>query len=134
MEAYVDTSAILALLDKRDPRNADAHAIWDGLVGDAELYCSSYTLIDSVALVQNRMGVPAVRDPVASIYPLLSIVWVTQDVHDAGVGALLAAGRRQLSLVDCVSFEVMRRQGVQRVFAFDPHFAEKGFEPLTPAA
>jgi len=35
-----------------------------------------------------------------------------------------------LSLVDCVSFEVMRRIGMNRVFCFDPHFEEHGFEVL----
>jgi uncharacterized protein len=41
---------------------------------------------------------------------------------------VLAAARRNLSLVDCVSFELMRRLGIRRVFCFDPHFAEQGFE------
>lgn len=40
---------------------------------------------------------------------------------------MLAANRRNLSLVDCVSFEVMRDLGVKDVFAFDPHFREHGF-------
>ncbi len=42
----------------------------------------------------------------------------------------VAAGRRQLSLVDCVSFEVMRRIGLNRAFCLDPHFEEQGFEVL----
>ncbi|MDP2857839.1 MAG: VapC toxin family PIN domain ribonuclease, partial [Bacillota bacterium] len=42
--------------------------------------------------------------------------------------ALLTAGRRNLSLVDCVSFDVMRRLGMEKAFAFDAHFAEQGFQ------
>ena len=38
--------------------------------------------------------------------------------------------RRQLSLVDCASFDIMRRLGLRDVFAFDPHFAEQGFRCL----
>ena len=41
--------------------------------------------------------------------------------------ALLAAQRRKLSLVDCVSFAVMRLRGSQVAFAFDQHFAEERF-------
>lgn len=48
-------------------------------------------------------------------------------IHDAAVSALLVASRRQLSLVDCVSFETMRRLAIQNTFALDPHFAEQGF-------
>jgi len=40
----------------------------------------------------------------------------------------LTAARRQLSLVDCISFEVMRRRGIKTAFTFDDHFAEQGFE------
>jgi predicted nucleic acid-binding protein len=38
-----------------------------------------------------------------------------------------SARRRDLSLVDCVSFEVMRRNGITRAFAVDRHFQELGF-------
>jgi predicted nucleic acid-binding protein len=42
-------------------------------------------------------------------------------------GAVLLAARLQLSLVDCASFEVMRRAGLREAFAFDAHFAASGF-------
>jgi uncharacterized protein len=45
------------------------------------------------------------------------------------VSALAAARRRDLSLVDCASFEVARRARARRAFAFDRHFVERGFEP-----
>ncbi len=46
------------------------------------------------------------------------------------MSALLTAGRRDLSLVDCVSFDSMRRQGVPDAFAFDQDFVEQGFRLL----
>ena len=62
------------------------------------------------------------------IYPLLSVEWVGGVLHESGVGSVLAAGRRRLSLVDCVSFEVMRQRGIRRAFAFDKHFGEQGID------
>ena len=50
--------------------------------------------------------------------------------HRAGVASVLAANQRRLSLVDCVSFEVMRRLGIREAFAFDAHFADQGFRCL----
>jgi predicted nucleic acid-binding protein len=38
------------------------------------------------------------------------------------------AHRRGLSLVDCTSFAIMRRQAITRAFHFDRHFQEQGFE------
>jgi len=46
----------------------------------------------------------------------------------AAAGVQLAARRRGLSLVDCASFEVMRRTGLRAAFAFDPHFEKFGYE------
>ena|GEM_PF-3548981 len=48
----------------------------------------------------------------------------------AGVSALLTSGREQLSLVDCVSFELMRQLGIRTAFTFDRHFEEQGFTCL----
>ena len=44
--------------------------------------------------------------------------------------ALLTANRRQLSLVDCISFEMMRRLEIKTAFTHDRDFAERGFECL----
>jgi uncharacterized protein len=46
------------------------------------------------------------------------------------MSAVLSAGRRKLSLVDCTSFEIMRQHAVRTAFAFDSHFEEQGFELL----
>jgi len=42
--------------------------------------------------------------------------------------ALLAANRRELSLVDVSGFHVMNTLGIRTAFAFDAHFKEYGFE------
>ena len=42
----------------------------------------------------------------------------------------LAARRREVSLVDRVSFEVMRRLGLTTAFAFDAHFNDFVFKVL----
>jgi uncharacterized protein len=38
---------------------------------------------------------------------------------------------RSLSLVDCVSFVVMRQMGLDTAFVFDRHFRNQGFHCLT---
>ena len=91
---------------------------------------TSYAVVEAFAVVQRRFGLDRVAVLDQEIYPVLSIQWVDEAIHKAGVAALLAAGRRPLSLVDCVSFETMRRRGIQQVFCFDPHFREAGFQVL----
>lgn len=62
------------------------------------------------------------------VFPLLQVEWVDEIGHREAVSAMLVAGRRELSLVDCSSFGTMRRLGIRKAFAFDEHFAEQGFE------
>lgn len=41
-----------------------------------------------------------------------------------------AVARKSLRLVDCVSFNLMRRSGIRQAFAIDEHFLEQGFQVL----
>jgi len=59
---------------------------------------------------------------------LLEVVWVGADLHAAAVAAHLQALRRRSSLVDHVSFELMRRRGLRTALALDRDFADAGFE------
>ena len=72
----------------------------------------------------------AVRDIDRTLVPLMRIVWVDAAFHTRAMAALLAAGRRKLSLVDCVSFEVMREGGITSAFTLDPDFRAQGFERI----
>jgi predicted nucleic acid-binding protein len=129
---FLDTSAILAVLVADDLQHAEADAIWRRLLASDEKLCSTnYVLIETFALVQRRLGMEAVRATEREIVPLLAVYWMSSEAHQASVEAFLASSRRSLSLVDCSSFEVMHRQGLQRAFAFDKHYAEQGFELLT---
>jgi len=128
MTIYVDTAALYAILDADDANHAAARDVWVDLVNrQEELLCSNYVLVESFALVQHRLGIAAVRAVQEDIVPLLSIFWVDRAIHQAGISALLTAGQRRLSLVDCVSFVCMRQLGIGTAFTFDQHFADQGF-------
>jgi predicted nucleic acid-binding protein len=126
---FIDTSALYALLDADDRQHAQARDAWISLLqaGD-HLLTSNYIIIETAALIQNRLGIEAVRAFYEVVLPMIHVEWIDPIIHQSGVTALLTAGRRRLSLVDCVSFELMRRLGIRCAFAFDTHFAEQGFE------
>lgn len=131
MSVFVDTSALFAVLDADDQFHQRARAVWTNFLERGEdLITTSYVLIETFALVQHRLGMEAVRILEEDILPVIHVQWVTEADHWAGVIALLSANRRQLSLVDCVSFLIMRRLNLKTAFTFDPHFTEQGFEVL----
>jgi uncharacterized protein len=129
MTLFVDTSALYAVLDAADGHHAAARQVWQDLVAGGEtLLCHNYVLVEIIALIQNRIGLDGIKTFHEDILPVLTVQWVDDQMHHASAAALLIANRRQLSLVDCVSFETMRRLGLRSVFAFDAHFKEQGFQ------
>jgi predicted nucleic acid-binding protein len=131
MSVFLDTSAIVAVIDRTDANHAKADRFWRSvLAGEEPLVTSNYVIVETFALVQHRIGLEAVRDLTRDVLPVLTIRWLGEEQHVAATAAVLAAGRRRLSLVDCTSFEVMKDLGIRRCFAFDPHFREQGFECL----
>ncbi len=131
MRVFIDTSAFYALLDRDDQHHLGAKKLWiDILKGENTFLTSNYVLIETFALLQSRLGIDAVRRFQENILPLINIEFVESDTHRSAISALLSASRRNLSLVDCVSFEVMRYSGFRTAFAFDPHFKEYGFSVI----
>ena len=134
MTVFVDTSALFALLDAEDAGNAAAFPAWSSGIDDcAGFVTTNYVLVETISLVQRRLGIDAVRILIDEMLPMIDTLWVTDADHTAALNALLTAGRRQLSLVDCVSFTVMRRMGIRDYLGLDPHFEEQGFTPYAAA-
>lgn len=128
MSVFIDTSALLAILDADDEHHKKAKGIWTGLISEEEtIICSNYVLVETFALVQNRLGVEAVRTLQEDILSMIMVEGVNEVTHKAGVTGVLTAMRKKLSLVDCINFDIMRKLGIKKVFAFDPHFKEQGF-------
>ncbi|HBG07297.1 MAG: twitching motility protein PilT [Geobacteraceae bacterium GWC2_58_44] len=129
MRVFIDTSGFLSVLDRDDYRHAASRKAWvDLLSSDAELLTTNYVLLETFALVQNRLGLPAVRLFQDDIVPVLHIEWIGKTQHENAAGILLSALRRKLSLVDCTSFAAMRLLGVTTAFTLDKHFKEQGFD------
>ena len=134
MSVFVDTSAFYAVLDAGDVNHGAAKAVWERLLSEREeLHTTSYVIVEIAALLQGRLGLEALREFAADVLPILQVHYVDEGHHRSAFHALLVASRRQLSLVDCVSFESMRRSGLDRAFCFDSHFAEQGFAMLPEA-
>ena len=130
LTTFVDTSAWLALLDADEARHGEAAAAWRSLLErDTPLVTTIYVLAEAYALAQQRLCQEAVRVLAEDLLPVAEVEFVGRDAHDRAIAAVIAANRRDLSLVDAVSFDVMRRRGISRAFAFDRHFTEAGFSP-----
>ena len=94
------------------------------------LWTTSYVVVETVALLQHRIGLEPVRDFENHVYPLLSVEWVSEALHRRGPRRLSRENRRRLGLVDCVSLEFMRQRGIDEALGLDRHFEEAGYALL----
>jgi len=131
MTTFIDTSAFFAILDSDDQMHSRAESEWERLLdSETSFRTTNYVLVETSALIQNRIGMKGLRAFIADVVPVLDVIWVDQGMHLSTQHALLVSSRRDLSLVDCASFEAMRRSHIEHVFCFDFHFAQQGFEVL----
>ena len=124
---FLDTSAIYALADKTDPNHVTAYNKFQDALKSGEVFVlHNYILLESAALLQARLGLPSavlfLKDAKS-----FEVEWVDSDLQEEAEKELERIGKRGISLVDCTSFLVMRRKGVQKVLAFDPDFEAWGF-------
>ena len=131
MNIFIDTAAFMAMLSASDQFHLMAKKVWgEILYADTSLYSSNYVLLETTALLQHRIGIEAVRVFEGDILPVIYIIWVDETIHNRAMSVLLSANRRNLSLVDCSSFELIRQLGIDSVFTFDSHFQELGIRVI----
>jgi len=126
---FVDTSALLAFLDRDAVRHAEVVAAMTDVLKRRDGVTHNYVVVEAEALVHRRHGATPARRLLQDVVPLLDVVWITPELHAAAVDAHLADLRRRTSLVDHISFTVMRERGITDALALDRHFAEAGFDP-----
>jgi predicted nucleic acid-binding protein len=123
----VDTSALYAVADEGELHHREAVAIAEGLsVRGEALLVHSYVIVESLALFQARSGHESSMKLLKDL-ERFQVDWVTEETHREALTLFSRLKSRTVSLVDCVSFTVMRKRGLTTAFAFDKHFVQQGF-------
>lgn len=128
MIVFADTSALYALLVRDDFMHIRAKKCFSYFAEHSiQLLSSSFVLVETIALLQRRIGLGAVQDFNARIVPLLEILWVNAEWYGRAIHRLSSQGQKDVSLVDCLSFEIMEARVVTVAYTYDRHFEENGF-------
>ena len=128
----IDTSAFYALLSAVDLFHNRASAAFERLLDrEPELWTTSYTLVETVALLHRRLGFAAVSEFAAWRRRAdLQVLWIDSRMHDAAWDRFMAEQGRGLSFVDWTTAVASREMGAP-VFTFDGGFANEGL-PVVP--
>lgn len=127
---FVDTSALYALADRADSNHNCANEIFSRLCTTGEeLVTHNYIIVESVALIQHRLGYGIAEQFLADVV-FFRIHWVDQMLHNDAIRLFKDTRKRTISFVDCVSFTLMRKQAMTHALAFDADFKTFGFATL----
>lgn len=129
MTLFVDTSAILALVDRDDP--AHAGVVEAFALGRAEpLTTHAYVVVETLSVARRRFGASVAADILDRVIPAIDVTPVDSELHWASIAAYREPIDSSVSVVDRTSFAFMRREGIDRAIALDMDFRTAGFETL----
>jgi uncharacterized protein len=127
---FADASYYLALLNPDDEFHEQAASLASGLTGT--IVTSAWVLSElagRLAAVANRR---AFLSLVADLRAHRDVVIVRADQRSFELGLELYAQRpdKEWSLVDCISFNIMRKRRIAEALSADHHFEQAGFQVL----
>lgn len=129
---FIDTSALIALLDGDDPRHTAARMTLIA-VADRPLVTTGYVVAESIAVARRRFGVDGAISLVDDLLPLVEILPVDPALHASALAGYRASLPSGTSFVDHVSLSVIEREHIDAAFALDSDFAAAGVDVLPPA-
>ncbi|MGH2482993.1 MAG: type II toxin-antitoxin system VapC family toxin [Candidatus Limnocylindria bacterium] len=130
MRVFADTSALFAVVDGEDQRHAEAATRFRAFrEHNAQLVTHNYVIVELIALLHRRLGRAAAVQSIDGLLAPMETRWVTPSLHSEAMAAY-RAGTEDASLVDQMSFAVMRTEQLTTAFAFDHDFGRAGFQTV----
>jgi predicted nucleic acid-binding protein len=129
---FADTFYWIALTNPDDSRYRDALALDDTLVGTVivttdEILTEFMTFFSGDSWQRNR-AVATVRSLLAN--PEVRVIPQSRESFLSGLSLFEARPDKGYSLVDCISMQTMRQEGLTEALTNDRHFEQEGFRAL----
>lgn len=128
---YIDTGAFIARYVKRDQFHDRAVAVWERLAKKpVRLLTSNFVVDETITLLARRTTYDFAAARARALLSSGALTILRPDASDefAALDRFESFADQQVSYTDAVSFVLMQRRGLQRVFGFDRHFTLAGFD------
>jgi predicted nucleic acid-binding protein len=133
---FADTFYWIALLYRRDPWHPRVAALSQTITATDRVVTTDAVLMEVLAAL-SAAGAHLRHEAVVLVDGLLAdphvhVVEATRGLFLEGLSLYRARLDKAYSLTDCMSMQVMRREGLTEVLTNDHHFTQEGFRILFP--
>jgi len=135
IKIFVDTSAFVALYDKKDQYHHKATAYFESLDPNSiQLHTSNYVVDETITRIRIQDGHKSAVEFGKHFFisKIFHKHYVGQDAEKEAFTLFGKYSDKDLSFTDCTSFALMKRLGIKKAFSFDDDFANVGFEVANP--
>jgi predicted nucleic acid-binding protein len=133
-KVFVDTSAWIALINSGDTLATQAKQILLRLNQQQMiLVTTEFVLLevaDALCKTNLRQKTYAYINGIKQAPDVIKIIPVEQSLLDRGWAIYHQYSDKDLGLTDCISFVLMRQEGITEAFTSDRHFEQAGFTKL----
>jgi predicted nucleic acid-binding protein len=130
---FIDTGAFLAHYLSNDQYHAQSNEIWDAIRRRREsCFTTNFVLNEVFTLLGRRAGNKFAADRALNIYAsrVIKIMRPDRKAEIQAIDTFEKYADQKISFTDCISFVLMKREGIKRAFSFDFHFRLAGYDVL----
>jgi uncharacterized protein len=130
---FLDTSFVIALVNKDDPYHARAKALDEQLLKEGTVLLLHWGILFEIAdgfarLTRRNLGLRLLARLTGEAG--YEIVPVTESLLQEALDLYRSRIDKEWGLTDCTSFVLMRQLGVAEALTADDHFIQSGFKAL----
>ena len=129
-ESFGDTSYVVALLVPKDMNHLAAHHL--ASASRSAIVTSEYIVVEVANLLSRRVTRTLFERFALALDgdERVTMIPVSSFLLKRGIELYTARTDKTWSLTDCISFEIMRMQGITDALTADHHFEQAGFNVL----
>jgi predicted nucleic acid-binding protein len=131
---FIDTGAFLARHLRNDQHHLSAVETWKKIASNREpCVTSNFVLDETFTQLARRAGCDFTVQRANNIYAsqALAICRPTREDELHALRLFAKYPDQHVSFTDCISFALMKRERIHRVFSFDRHFELAGFQVIS---
>jgi predicted nucleic acid-binding protein len=127
---FVDTSFFFALFFRKEPNHARVREVFETLARRSlpdELLTTNHVLFETLTLTRSAISHEAAVYAAERLYSerIARIHWATPEEEAAAVDFFKRHRDKEYSAVDCLSFVVMEKCGIQKAWTLDSDFSHR---------